>query len=156
MAVSAYITWAATQAAARVIPWVATHPTEVALATIGFYYERKLTTDLIWGYGSVVWRSIVGGTGPGIIQTTAQALNTRWPQLGKGATAVKQVVTKNPATVTAVALTTIGIAYSETSDEAGGFASPASSGIGLSPTQTAGKGSIGRRLDKLFSLSLRA
>jgi hypothetical protein len=115
---SAYITWSATRLAERLIPWVATHPTEVALGTIALYYERKLTTDLLRGAGNVLYRSILGGTGPGIIQTTGRAFASRWPILQTAKEAIKKGVTYNPiATIIAIDIAAAAVAISLAKDE---------------------------------------
>ena len=93
---SSYIGWIVVQTGGRLFPWMAANPEKVALISLSFWYERKLTTDIVWGAGSVMWRSIVGGTGPGIIQTTGRALATRWPTLGAAYQRTVQLISRHP------------------------------------------------------------
>lgn len=93
---TSYIGWIAIQSAGRLFPWMAANPEKVALVSIAFWYERKLTSDIVWGAGSVLWRSVVGGTGPGIIQTTGRAMANRWPVLGYLYQRTLQLITRHP------------------------------------------------------------
>jgi hypothetical protein len=113
-----YVSWVAMRVAERAIPWIAAHPAEVTIAAIAFYYERKLTMDIIGGAAGVLARSIVGGTGPGIIQTTATALARRWPILQTTKQAIQKGATKNPIlTVLAIDIAAAATAISLAKDE---------------------------------------
>jgi hypothetical protein len=99
-------------------PWVAANPEKVALYGIAFYYERQLTVNITKGAIGVFARSIVGGTGPGIIRTTASALATRWPLLRTGFEGVKGIVKKHPVAIVGAAyLATAGTAIVLAQDE---------------------------------------
>lgn len=104
---SAYITWALTQAAGRIFPWVAANPEKVAIATIAFYYERKLTTDIVTGMVGVVWRSIAGGTGQGALGVVGRSLATRWPGAAAKVRASMAFVTSPPVVIATVAATPV-------------------------------------------------
>lgn len=149
-----YVWWAINQAAQRASSWVATHQAEASLIAVGLANPatRGFVMDVVRIVGKETvrsWWNITRGIG-----SSAATRSTKVSTLASYASRTGRLLAQNPGTVTAVGLVTLGVAYAETSEDVGGFASPASSGIGLSPTQTAGKGPIGRRLDRLFSLGL--
>lgn len=113
-----YVSWVAMRVAERLIPWVAANPEKVALIGIATWYERKLTFDILGGAAGVLGRSIVGGTGPGIIQTTATALARRWPVLQTTKNVIQRGATKNPIlTVLAIDIAAAATAISLAKDE---------------------------------------